>query len=163
MAIITVGTGSTFKATTVEGQLKQAIEYYQNGERSSTETDRFTSTKDDTFIMSGNFTIPGTINYDATTGLFTPVAAPYLPTLIFSPGSPAGTIKCATLAQYFINLCHYIVRWQNLDGKNPNSKTNLTLNFNYSTLLYSGEFTLPYSVTLTDTGIVEIADEWLVT
>lgn len=163
MATITAGINATFRATTAEGQLKQAVEYIQNGERTSTEADRFASTKDDTFIMSGSFNLPGTLSYDSATGLFTPVAAPYLPTLTFSPGSPVGTIKGDTLSQYFINLCHYICKWQNTDGKNPQTKTNLTLNFNYATLLYSGEFTIPYTVAITDTGITESADEWLVT
>lgn len=165
MATITAGTGSTINATTIEGQLWQLIHLVQNIERLTTDsTERFSSTKDDTFVMSGSFNIPAVMTYNSSTGIFTPSAAPYLATTAFTPGNPLGTIKGATLAQYFIDVCNYIVTWQNNTDKNPQSATNVTLRLNHNTLLYDGEFKLPYTVVLSNNGsIAETATEWLIT
>lgn len=165
MAVITPGTGATINATTIEGQLWQLIHLIQNAERLITDsTERFNSTKDDTFIMSGSFNIPATITYNSSTGVFTPSAAIYLPNTTFTAGNPLGTIKGATLAQYFVDVCNYCVVWQNNTSKNPKEATNVTLRLNHNTLLYEGEFKLPYTTVLGSNGsITETATEWLTT
>jgi hypothetical protein len=164
MAGITVGTGCTFTGASIEKQLWQEIHYIQNAERISTEEERFTSTKDDTFLMKGRFTIPGALNYNPSTGLFYPIAIPYLPNTVFSAGSPLGTIKGTFLSQYFVDTVQYIVHWQNNPVKNPASNYNLSMTFDYSTLTFTGEFSLPYTVGLGVEGsITETATDWLTT
>ncbi|MEG4323603.1 MULTISPECIES: hypothetical protein [unclassified Microcoleus] len=164
MATITAGTGATINATTIEGQIWQLIHFIQNGERGNSESERFTGKKTDTFVMEGEFTIPGGLIYTPATGLFALAAAPYLSSLTFAPGSPLGTIKGATLAQYFIDAVSYAVAWQNNNSKNNNSLTNITLDFDYNTQLYSGTFKLPYNTALSANGsVVETAAEWLLT
>lgn len=165
MATIISGTESTCNATTIEGQLWQLIHLIQNAERLITDsTERFSSTKDDTFIMSGSFNIPAAMAYNSSTGIFVPSAALYLATTTFTPGNPLGTIKGVTLAQYFIDVCNYIITWQNNAAKNPQGATNVTLRLNHNTLLYEGEFKLPYTVALGSNGsVTEAATEWLIT
>lgn len=164
MATITPGTGSTINSTTIEGQLWQLIHFIQNAERASTETERFKATKDDTFILDGDFTLPGTVAYNATTGTFVESALPYLPGVTFNAGSPVGTIKSTSFSQYFIDVIKYIGVWQTNGNKNPQSLRYVTLKFDYQTLEYEGTFKCPYTTALAANGtIAETASEWLTT
>ncbi|MEG3842591.1 hypothetical protein [Microcoleus sp. herbarium14] len=165
MAVITPGTGSTINATTIEGQLWQLIHLYQNAERSSAESvSRFESTKDDTFVMKGSFSIPGSLVYASATGVFTDVAIPYLPATTFTAGSPLGTIKSTTLSQYFLDCIMYVIVWQNNGAKNTQALTNITCKFDLNTRVYTGTFSLPYVTTISTNGaITETATEWLLT
>lgn len=165
MAVITPGTGSTINATTIEGQLWQLIHLYQNAERIDAEqANRFESTKDDTFVMEGKFTIPGNLIWTPATGTFTDATIPYLPNTAFNAGNPLGTIKSTTLSQYFIDVVLYIITWQNNGSKNTQTLTNVTCSFNSNTRIYSGVFRLPYVTTIGANGIIsESATEWLLT
>ncbi|MEG4028145.1 MULTISPECIES: hypothetical protein [unclassified Microcoleus] len=163
MATVTAGTSATINATTIEGQLWQLIHLINSAEKGLA-TQRFNITKSDDFILEGDFTLPGSVAYNASTGIFSDSAELYLPTLTFSAGSPTGTIKSTTLSQYFIDVVNYIVFWQNQNSKNPNSLTNCTLNFDYNSLEYSGRIILPYAVSMGANGsIIESATEWLIT
>lgn len=163
MAKITAGTGATSNADNIEGQLWQLTHLINNAEK-DLPIQRLNMSKSDDFILQGDFTMPGQIIYDPSTGTFTTTTTPYLPEITFSPGSPIGTIKGTTLSQYFINVVSYIVNWQNKKDKNPNSLTNCTLNFDYNALQYSGTLILPYTVVMGANGsIVETAIEWLTT
>ncbi|MEG4583065.1 hypothetical protein QUA71_26140 [Microcoleus sp. MON1_C5] len=163
MAKITPGTEATSNADSIEGQLWQLAHLVNNAERNLA-SQRLNVTKSDDFILQGDFTMPGQIVYDSSTGIFITTTTPYLPELAFSPGSPVGTIKGITLSQYFIDVVSYIVNWQNKKDKNPNSLTNCTLNFDYNSLQYSGTLILPYTVEMGANGsIVESAIEWLTT
>jgi hypothetical protein len=167
MAGITAANGGTFNATTIEGQMWQSVHWIELQERLSSDLGRFSFTKDDSFVLTGEFTLPGTVTRNAD-GTFTESAAPYLPAgaATFVPGT-GGTIRNTTIApfaQYFIDVCKYIVTWQNNPVKNTQNLTNVTLNFNFSELEYSGRFNLPYQTTLGANGsIVETATEWLLT
>jgi hypothetical protein len=164
MADITPGNSATFGSSKLEQQLYDSIHYWQNAERNSLEEEKFTSTKDDTFIMSGNFKLPGKLNYNQSTGLFSITAEPYLPTIPFSAGNPAGTIKGATFSQYFLDLVQYIVLWQMNKDKNPNSQFNVSLNYIYGSNEFNGEFSIPYTVGFQPGGgIIETATPWLLT
>ena len=163
MATVTAGTNSTINAATIEGQLWQLAHLINSAEKGLA-TQRLTITKSDDLILEGDFTIPGSVTYNTSTGLFSVAAAPYLPTLTFSAGSPVGTIKSTILSQYFIDVISYIVHWQNQPAKNPNSLTNCTLSFDYNSLEYSGRIILPYSSSMgTNGSIIETATEWLTT
>ncbi|MEG4485265.1 hypothetical protein [Microcoleus sp. D2_18a_B4] len=163
MATITPGTGSTINATTIEGQLWQLVHLINSAEKGLT-TQRFNVTKSDEQVLEGDFTIPGAVTYDSSTGIFSASAAPYLPTLTFIIGSPPGTIKATFLSQYFIDTVNYIIYLQNQSAKNPNNLTNCTLSFDYNSLEYAGRIVLPYSVGMgTNGSIVETATEWLLT
>ena len=163
MATVTAGTNETVNATTIEGKLFQIVHLVNSAEKGLA-VQRLNITKSDDLILEGDFTMPGAVTYNTSTGVFSEAAAPYLPTLPFSAGSPVGTIKAATLSQYFIDVISYIVYWQNQTAKNPNSLTNCTLNFDYNSLEYSGRIVLPYTSTLgTNGSIIETAKEWLTT
>jgi len=163
MATVTAGSGETANATTIEGKLFQVTHLINSAEKGLA-AQRLNITKSDDLILEGDFTIPGTVTYNASTGVFSIAAAPYLPTLPFSAGSPVGTIKATTLSQYFIDVISYIVHWQNQSAKNPNSLTNCTLSFDYNSLEYVGRIILPYTSTLGQNGsIIETATEWLIT
>lgn len=164
MANITAGTNATLGASKIEQQFYDIIHFIQNAERLSNEEEKFTATKDDTFRMTGSFKLPGKLNYNSSTGLFSVTAEPYLSTVTFSSGNPSGTIKGVTLSQYFIDLCQYIIYWQLQSSKNPQSQYNVSLNYNYGANEFNGEFSLPYTVSLqSGGGIIETATEWLVT
>ncbi|MEG4294959.1 hypothetical protein Q5692_40200 [Microcoleus sp. C2C3] len=163
MATVTAGTSATVNATTIEGQLWQLAHLINSAEKGLA-AQRFNISKNDDFILEGDFTIPGQVVYTSSTGIFSDSASPYLSTLAFNPGSPTGTIKATTLSQYFIDVVNYIIHWQNQPTKNPNSLTNCTLSFDYNSLEYSGRIILPYSSTMgTNGSIIETATEWLTT
>jgi hypothetical protein len=165
MAVITPGTGSTINASTIEGQLWQLIHLYQNAERVDTESaNRFESTKDDSFIMTGAFSIPGNLVWIPATGTFVESAIPYLPATIFNAGNPLGTIKATTLSQYFIDCILYTIAWQNNGTKNTQALANIKCKFDMNTRTYSGTFSLPYITVVGAGGIIsESATEWLLT
>ena len=163
MATVTAGTSATVNATTIEGQLWQLVHLINSAEKGLA-TQRFNISKNDDFILEGDFTIPGQTTYTPSTGIFSESASPYLSILAFNPGSPSGTIKATTLSQYFIDVVNYIVYWQNQPAKNPNNLTNCTLTFDYNSLEYAGRIILPYSSTMGANGsIIETAIEWLTT
>ena len=165
MATIVSGTGSTFTGNKLESEIWQAIHHIQNGERLLVDVaERFDSSKDDTFNLSGNFSLPGALTWDTETAKFTETAALYLPTLAFTPGNPTGTFKAVTLSQYFIDLIKYAVMKQNAQATTPAGLKNITLEFDYNNLVYTGTFKLPYaSILTTDGGVIEKATEWIVT
>ncbi|MGL5927108.1 hypothetical protein [Chroococcidiopsis sp.] len=163
MATITVGTGATINATTIEGQLFQLLHLINNAER-GLEPQKFSVIKTDDYILEADFKIPGKVTFAPETGVFTETAEPYLPTLAFSPGSPPGTIKSGTLSQYFIDVVAYIILWQNTSAKNPNTLKNVTMTYNYNSNEYTGNVILPFgSVLGTNGSVTEQATEWLLT
>lgn len=163
MAIVTAGASATINATTIEGQLFQLVHLINSAEKGLA-AQRFNISKNDDFILEGDFTIPGQVAYTPSTGIFSDSASPYLSTLTFSAGSPVGTIKATTLSQYFIDVVNYIIHWQNQPTQNPNNLTNCTLTFDYNSLEYAGRIVLPYSSTMgTNGSIIETATEWLTT
>ncbi|MEG4501291.1 hypothetical protein QUB05_21035 [Microcoleus sp. F10-C6] len=164
MAKITIGTGGTFKGDSVEAQLWEGLHHYQNGERGITEQEKFSFTKDDTFILSGSWSLPASLSFNSSTGIFTDAASNYLPGgLTFTPPT-GGTIKGQTLAQYFLDCVKYAIVWQNSKEKNPQGFNRVTLNFNANELTYSGTIALPYTTVLNGLGgVIETATEWLTT
>ena len=164
MAVIAPGTGSTITAITIEGQLWQLVHLIQNGERLSPDAERFRFTKDDTFIMSGSFTIPAAFTRNNATGLFVDAATSYQPGNVAFTAGTSGTIVSTTLAQYFIDAVSFGIVWQNNVAKNPQNFKRITLNFNATELEYSGTLALPYTTILGAGGVItETATEWLIT
>lgn len=164
MAAITPGSGATINALTIEGQLFQLIHWINNAEAiAGGDANKFSLSKDDDAILTSSFTLAGQFIYTPATGAFAESAMPYLPSAPFNPGSPLGTIKGDTLAQYFIDAMSYALVWQNNLTKNPQKLTGVQLDFDYQTLIYTGSLSLPFVTTLTTNGITEVATEWLLT
>jgi len=165
MAIITAGTGGTITANTIEGQIWQLIHLIQNGERiDSASSERFTFIKDDSFIMSGNWSLPARLVRDAATGLFSDSVAAFAPGAIPFTAGTGGTIRSTTLGQYFLDCVKYAMVWQAQATKNPQALQRFTLLFNAGNLEYSGTFLSPYTTVLGAGGtITETATEWLLT
>jgi hypothetical protein len=162
MATITPGSSGTINATTIEGQLWQLIHYINSLERGLA-LQRINTTKSDDFLLTGEFTMPASMAYNSSTGIYTATAAPYLPTAAFAAGT-GGTVKGTTLSQYFIDTVNYIVNWQNTPAKNPNNLGNVTLSMDFNSLEYRGTVNLPYAISLGTSGTVtESATEWLIT
>jgi hypothetical protein len=107
MAIVTAGVKETANATTIEGKLFQMAHLINSAEKGLA-VQKLNVTKTDDLILEADFTMPGTVTYNTSMGTFSVAAAPYLPTLSFSAGSPVGTIKGTTLSQYFIDVISYI-------------------------------------------------------
>jgi hypothetical protein len=164
MAVITPGTGSTITATTIEGQLFQLIHWINNAEAvTGGGNNKFTLDKNDENFLTSSFTLDGQFVYTPTSGIYTESTVPFLPASAFNPGSPLGTIKGATFAQYFIDAMSYGIVWQSNLTKNPQRIAGLQMKFDYKTLIYTGELSLPYVTILSAAGIVETATEWLLT
>lgn len=164
MATIIPGVEATINASTIEGQLFQLVHFINNAESvAGGDFNKFSLTKGEDGILTSDFALDGQLIYDNTIGKATENAVPYLASTIFTPGTTPGTIKGATLAQYFIDACLYMVVWQRNSIKNPQKITAATLKFDYSTATYTGNLSLPYSVTIGNGGIVESAIEVFLT
>lgn len=164
MATITPGTGATINATTIEGQLFQLVHFINNAEAvAGGNSNYFSLDKGEDGILTSSFTLPGQFIYTPLVGAYTESAIPYLPTTVFNPGSPLGTIKGVTLAQYFIDAMSYAIVWQNNLTKNSQKLTGVQLTFDYQSLSYVGNLSLPYTTILNTSGITETATEWLLT
>ncbi|MEG4572647.1 hypothetical protein QUA56_08075 [Microcoleus sp. N3A4] len=165
MATITAGTAATINATTIEGQLFQLIHFINNAEAiAGGDSNKFSLDKSEDGILTSTFSLEGQLIYTSSTGIFTESALPYLASTAFTPGSTLGTIKSATLAQYFIDAMKYAIVWQRNVMKNPQKVSGVALDFDFSTAMYSGSLSLPYASSLGSNGaIAESATEWLLT
>jgi hypothetical protein len=164
MATITAGTGATINATTIEGQLFQLIHFINNAEAiAGGDSNKFSLDKNEDGILTSTFILEGQLIYTAGTGVFTESALPYLASAAFTAGAPLGTIKGATLAQYFIDAMKYAVTWQRNVMKNPQKVSGAALDFDFASAMYSGSLSLPYTTSLGSGGITESATEWLLT
>ncbi|MGB7712009.1 MAG: hypothetical protein WBL95_21155 [Microcoleus sp.] len=164
MATITPGVDATINAPTIEGQLFQLIHFINTAEAiAGTELTKFTLSKGEEGILTSDFTLDGQLIYDSFTGKAAESAIVYLASTTFTSGSTPGTIKGATLSQYFIDACQYALVWQRNTTKNPQKVTAVTLNFDYATATYSGSLSLPYATLITNDGVAENAIEIFLT
>lgn len=165
MAIITPGTGATINALTIEGQLFQLIHFINSAESiAGGDFNNFSLEKSEDGILTSAFTLAGQFLYTSATGVYLESATPYLASTAFTAGSPLGTIKGTTLAQYFVDTISYALVWQKNVAKNPQKVTGVQMSFDYSQCTYSGNLSLPYASSLgTNGAISETATEWLIT
>lgn len=166
MAIITVGTGATINAPTIEGQLFQLIHWVNNAESTAGGNEsKFSLTKGEDGLLESTFTLDGQLTHTLAAGTVTESPLPYLTSTAFNAGNPLGTIKGTTFSQYFIDCCLYAIVWQRqTNTKNPQKLTGVTLEFDFAEARYSGKVSLPYASIIGAGGIVsETAIEWLVT
>lgn len=162
MATITPGTGSTISATTIEGQLFQLIHWINNAEAiAGGDNNKFSLSKDQDGMLLSSFTLDS--SFSQLAGLYSAKTLAYLASTPFSAGTALGTIKGTTFAQYFIDAMSYGIVWQRNQTKNPQRITGLSLKLDYTTGLYSGDLSLPYTSVLDSTGVTESAIEWLLT
>lgn len=162
MANVTAGDGVTATGDTIEKQFLQLIEYYQSLEASAGNTTNFfAGTYDsDTLVFTGNFQVP--IKFvDSLKLTFTgdPDAASF-PSGSFTPGT-GGTFTATLAINYFIQVVCQLISWQNDLAKNPQKVQNVTATANLSRLLLTGNFTLPYTKTVTPMGIAINAASYL--
>jgi hypothetical protein len=164
MATITAGTGATINASTIEGQLFQLLHFINNAESiAGGDFNSFSLEKSEDGILTSAFSLPGQFLYVPATG-YAESPTPYLASATFTAGSPQGTIKGATLAQYFIDAISYALVWQKNQTKNPQKVTGVQMVFDYSLCTYSGNLSLPYASSLGSNGTIqENATEWLIT
>lgn len=164
MATITPGVDATINAPTIEGQLFQLIHFINTAEAiAGTELTKFTLSKGEEGILTSDFTLDGQLIYDSFTGKAAESAIVYLTSTTFTAGTTTGTIKGATLAQYFIDACQYAIMLQSNTTKNPQNAVGVMLSFDYTTATYSGSLSLPYTTSIGNGGVTEFAIEWLLT
>lgn len=165
MASITPGTGATINAPSIEGQLFQLIHFINNAEAiAGGDFNNFSLEKSEDGILTSSFTLAGQYLYTPATGVYAESATPYLASTPFTAGTPAGTIKGITLAQYFVDAVSYALVWQKNTIKNPQKVTGVQMSFDYQNCIFSGSLSLPYATFLGVSGAVsESATEWLIT
>ncbi|MGI8502042.1 MAG: hypothetical protein ACR2LR_13025 [Hassallia sp.] len=155
MAVITLGSGSTFKALTAEGLLLEVITYLQNQELNIS-TNSFNkdfiklSYNLDTMIAVGSFAIPAIQSIDAN-GQITIAGSDYLENITFTPGD-GGTFKSLTLSQYFLEIVAYLQIKENNPTANPQTENNVFSSYDGDEKTFSGTINLPLLVSFNDTG-----------
>ncbi|WP_293126885.1 hypothetical protein [Microcoleus sp. bin38.metabat.b11b12b14.051] len=151
MAIVTPGTGATLQSPTLEGQFVQLVEFFQAIEKTGgNQTSYFASSFDsDDLLFSGTFSVP--ILPGATGAVFSGDTARFL-IGTFAPGT-GGTFTQATALDYFLAVAMRLVTFQNDVTKNPQNATNVTLEIDANKNIASGTFNLPFTKTVTPTGI----------
>lgn len=161
MAIITAGGGATIQSPTLEGQFIQTIEYFQQLEQvGGNITSYFSGSYDsDTLLFEGNFTVP--VLLTGTAIAFVGKTEGFL-TGTFTPGS-GGTFTAATALDYFLQVLARFIKWQNDPAKNPTLDKNMTASVNIATSVLSGGFNLPFTKTMTPSGISIAPKEYLLT
>lgn len=159
MALVNVGTAGTIKSPTVEGQFVQLIEYFQGLEALNGNTTNYVNGdyNSDTLIFAGTFTMPVKftgvgLNFVGNTEGFLSGA--------FAPGA-GGTFTGTTALDYFLQVVAYISNLQNDKAKNPKNNRNVTATININTGAVSGNFNVPFTRTVTDTGITITPAEYL--
>lgn len=154
MTNITVGSGATIAATTVEGQFLQLIEYFQSLEATAGNTTNFfAGTYDsDTLIFTGNFQVPIKFNDPLNLTFIGDPDAANFPSGTFTPGTN-GTFTAPLAINYFIQVVCRLMSLQNDLAKNPQKNQNVTATANLNRNLLSGSFTVPYTKQSTATGI----------
>lgn len=164
MAIITPGTAATINATTIEGQLFQLVHLINSAEAiAGGDSNKFSLTKGEDGTLTSDFTLDGQLIYDSVSGKLSESAIVYLASTTFTAGTTTGTIKGATLSQYFIDACQYAIMLQSNTTKNPQNAVGVMLSFDYTTATYSGSLSLPYTTSISNGGVTESAIEWLLT
>lgn len=160
--ITTSNGGGTVTAATIEGTLFQLSHWIELQERNSTDESKFSLQSDDTYISTCDFVLPGNITRNAD-GSFTLGAAIWLPagsaTFV---GGTGGTIRDTHFTQYFIDAVQYAIALQFQKAKNPQGLKYLELNFDYSTMEWSGKLQMPFISVLGLSGSVsDTGTEWL--
>ena len=155
MATIQAGTGETFKSTTAEGRLIEAVCFLRlcelNIEKNPTEINSVLgdfSIADSTF--TGQFNIP-CLQTLTEAGSLAVSAAPYLLNTGFAAGAN-GTLKSATIEAYLLEIVSYLQVLENTPVKNPEGLNNVSGTFNSDTNIYSGTFAIPVQLVLDAVG-----------
>lgn len=167
MAKITVGTGGTLKADSVEGQLQELSTYLQIGEFNALNNPNgIDNIVGNHFQNTGTFSATFTIPVDqaiSATGQVIYTANDYLTNFQFLPGT-GGTFKSTTCAGCFVEAVIYTQLLERDSTLNPGKYNYVTGTFNSDSTVFSGSINLPVTVTVNESGsIVYTVQEYLLT
>jgi len=165
MAQVVVGTGSTLKATTLEGLLQECCTLLRMKEldpvhnpNNEARVSNSHNQADGIFNSSYNLLVNPTQNDSGQNVLAVPE---YLTGLIFSPGT-GGTFKSITCAGYLIELVMFAQNLERSTVKNPNKLNYVTGTYNSENNSFSGSITVPIITSINaEGGTVYTADEYL--
>lgn len=161
MAAIQPGTGETFKSTTAEGRLIEAVCFLrlQEGDTAKNPNDLNAVIGDfsiNSNEFSGSYSLACTQGLSAS-GSLSIVAKNYLTGVTFSPGTGTPTFKSTTIEAYLLEIIGYLQFLEADSTKNPNGLNQVTGTYNADTEVYSGSFAIPVSVEMGTDGSVKFA------
>jgi hypothetical protein len=160
MTIVSSGAGETIKGITAEAKFFQLIEHCQGLEAANNNvTNYVTGNYDsDALIFTGDFTMP--VKFVGTGLSFAGKTESFLSDLSFTPGT-GGQFTATNVLDYFLQVLSFILSTQNDQNKNPDKIENVTCNVNATNGIIKGNFTLPFTRIITDTGITITPKEYL--
>lgn len=161
MTVVIAGTNGTIKGTTAETQFFQLIEYFQGLEALNNNTVTYVTGNydSDALLFSGDFTMP--LKFTGTGLHFLGKTESFL-SGTFSAGT-GGKFTAANALDYFLEVLAFILATQNDDSKNPNKVKNVSVTINATNETLTGNFTLPFTRAVTDTGVTITPKEYLLT
>lgn len=161
MATLTAGTAATLKSLTVEGAFYEALSRIRLLELDSTKNtqnlNNVTLSIDQTASrLTGSFNFPATKSL-AADGSVNWLISPYLTNTGFTPGSPVGTIKSASISAAIVELAELIQARESDTSKNPQSIQGITeLNYDSEASRVSGSFDIALDIALAATGETQV-------
>jgi hypothetical protein len=156
MAAIQPGTGGTFKSTTAEGRLMEAICFLQLREADSIENPNGRNAIQGDFSIQ-NLVFSGSYNFAAeqaisSTGSLSIVASPYLQNTIIAPGGNNPTFKSLSLEGYVLEVLMHFQALERVAANNPQGQNFITGTYNSDIGIYTGSFSLPIAMSLDGAG-----------
>jgi hypothetical protein len=163
MATITVGSGSTLKSSTAEGQVMELLTFLQKKEKELSAEDKVQITYNlNSFTFSASFSIPATQAINSS-GQLVISASEYMTGLTFVTGS-GGTFKSSTSTQYLIELISYLQLKEQDLTKNTANENRVSGQYDIDDKLFTGTVNLGVTAEIDSVGKILIsAVEYLLT
>lgn len=161
MVAITPGSEGTFKAATAEGRAIEVLTYFQIQEQDETKnpngrnavTGSF-NTEDNRFEGNYSFIVDQSLNPDGSISL---AATSALVGVAINPGGGDPTFKSTVIERYALEVLMYLQAAERISAKNPQNLNAVTGSYNSDSGVYTGNFSLPITVSITASGNCQIA------
>ena len=155
MAQVTPGENGTFQAGTAEGQLFQALQWWQLQEENQAlnplSEEYYTGSKNtdtNNKFFEGTWKIPANFT---PSPIITLTANPIYQGLAFSRGT-GGTFQGESPTAYTLELLLWLVQRENDSNFNPDKYNYITAKYDANLRIWEGTFKLPYQTTLLSNG-----------
>ncbi|MGB8691513.1 MAG: hypothetical protein WCD53_29910 [Microcoleus sp.] len=113
----------------------------------------------DALLFTGDLTMP--VKFTGTGLHFLGKTESFL-SGTFTAGT-GGKFTATNAIDYFLEVLAFILATQNDDSKNPNKIKNVNASINATNETINGNFTLPFTRVVTDTGVTITPKEYLLT
>lgn len=156
MATIQAGSGETFKSSTAEGRLIEAVCFLRLAELDIAKNPGEINGVIGEFSIAdlsftGQYNLPCSQSL-TTVGALSIAASPYLQNTGFSQGTGSPTFKSSTIEAYLLEILSYLQVLESDSTKNPEQINNVSGTFNSDTNIYSGTFSIPVQLVLDGVG-----------